>query len=171
MQHGVKLQPCFFQFFQTFAVHIAAGRVRRAVGAVAADGKDSRVCHPGNALAGGERKLLVAAAEAAAGQTDNGLPARDKGKGSAAALMAFEDRGQKASRLARLAAKPVGQHDGFIAPLPRGGGRGGAQRADRAVQMGLDIVQLLCRLPAEKGKGVFRKRQAVFFDHGKRVGA
>ena len=57
-QNPVQIQPGGLQRIEAFSVRIAARGVSRAVGPVAADGKNCGIVQPCNTLAGGKRQLL-----------------------------------------------------------------------------------------------------------------
>ena len=90
-ENRVQIQARGLQFGQTLVVGIAACCIRRAVGAIAADGEDRRTGNTGDAFAGRERQLLVPSAEAFSGEVNDGLAAGDEGEGPAVSGVAFEN--------------------------------------------------------------------------------
>ena len=93
----------------------AARRVGRAVCTVRADRKHQCILHARNAARRGERKLLVAAALALAGDMHHGLTACDKGQRPVGIRVILRDRSEETARLARLTAQACGQNLGLIA--------------------------------------------------------
>ena len=124
----------------SIAVRIAAGGIGRAVGTVTAHREHGRVLS-GQCRGCGQRQLLIAPAQPFAGQVHHRFPACDKGQLFPLPRMGVGDGPQKAARLPRLAAKPVGEEQRCIAQFPAGFGSGGAQLPHTAGDLGRHVVK------------------------------
>lgn len=163
--HALPRQPLLCP-----AVHEAAGGVGGAVGAVAAQREHGCVLQPGDAGGGGEGQLLVAPAQAGAGQVHHGLPPGQEGQGAVRILVGTGYGGQEGPRLPGLAVQAVGEQHRLIAQLPAGRGCGGAQLPHAAGDKGLHIVQNLGRLPLQALGGLGRQAQAVLLRDAAGIG-
>ncbi len=107
---------------------------------------------------------------------DDGLAAGDVGKRGFAVLVALRDGGQEAARVARGAAQARRQDDGCVAERPGRLLGGGAELADAAGDVGLDVRERLRRLLRQKLQRTVGEPQAVFSHHlqrlcaGRRIG-
>ena len=133
LQYRVNGQAVLRQLSTGIAVRIAAGRVRGAVGSIAAHREDGCPFQTGNARRGGKGDLLIPAAFSVTGQLYHGFPAGNEGQGFGIRGMCFQDGGKEASGFPGLTAELIREDDGLIAQIPAGGGRSGAKLPDAAV--------------------------------------
>ena len=124
----------------SIAVRIATSGIGRAVGAITAHREHCRVLS-GQRRSSGQSQLLIASAQPFAGQVHHRFPACDKGQLFPLPRMGAGDGPQKAARLPRLAAEPVGEEQRCIAQLPAGFGSGGAQLPHTAGDLGRHVVK------------------------------
>ena len=148
------------------AVHIAAGGIGGAVGAVAAHREHTAVFQPGQRRSRRKGQLLVAPAQALAGQVHHGLAACNVSQLPASARMGADHRTKEAARLPRLAAEPVGEKHRLIPQ--RTAGRSGcrAQLPHTAGDAGGHVGQSLGGLLPQQLLCRDRQAQAVFLSNG-----
>ena len=85
--------------------------------------------------------------------------------------MAFENTRKETPCFPRFAGEKVGQIHRLIAEGQSGIRGRGTEFTDRAVDMGLDVVQFLRRLLPEQGQRFGGEMEVIFFHHGHRLGA
>ena len=149
-------------------IHIAAGSIRGAVGAVTAH-REHCCIQPLQRRSRCKGKLLIPSAETLAGQVDDRLAACDVGQLFSLPRVGPDDGAKEAARLPGFTAELVGQQDGLIAKLPAGGSGSGAKLPHTASDLGRHIVQHLGRFLRQKNFCLFRELQVILLRNGKRL--
>ena len=154
-------QALFTQFCSAIPIGIAAGSICRPVCPVAADGKDSCTGSTSNTRSCRQSQLLISAPKPVPGQVHNCFAACDKSKGFTGRSMALEDTGQEAARLSCLAAELISEKHRFVAKLFGGSRCRSTELTHGAVDMSLNIRQLLGRLLVQEPRGISAELQSV----------
>ena len=135
-------------------IHIAAGSIGGAVGAVTAH-REHCCIQPGQRRSRCKGKLLIPSAEALARQVDDRLAACDVGHLFSLPRVGPDDGAKEAACLPGFTAELIGQQDGLISQLPAGFSGSGAQLSDAAGDLRGDVVQSFRRFLCQQRLRLF----------------